>query len=96
MHKNIQLIKERLESALEPQVLTIMDESAAHVGHAGARESSGGHYKVHIVSSKFQNQSAVKRHKMVYVALGDAMGRAIHAISINAQTPAEAATQQAT
>jgi len=91
MHKNIQLIRERLEAALEPQLLTIVDESAAHAGHAGALASGGGHYKVHIVSNKFQNQSAITRHKMVYVALGDAMGSAIHAISISAQTPAEAA-----
>jgi BolA protein len=92
MHKNIQLIRERLEIVLEPQTLTIKDDSAKHAGHAGALESGGGHYTVHIVSSKFQDLPAIKRHKMVYVALGDAMGSAIHAISIKAQTPAEAAT----
>ncbi len=95
MHKNILLIKKRLEIALKPQILTIKDESAAHAKHAGARESNGGHYKVHIVSNKFQNQSAVIRHKMIYEALGDAMGLAIHAISIRAQTPEEATNQQA-
>lgn len=90
MHKNIQLIRERLEAALEPQTLTIKDESAAHAAHASALESGGGHYNVQIVSSKFENQSSIIRHKMVYVALGDAMGTAIHAIKISAQTPAEA------
>ncbi len=92
MYKNIQLIRERLEAALEPQTLAITDDSAKHAGHAGALEHGGGHYKVRIVSSKFQDQSAIMRHKMVYVALGDAMGSVIHAISIKAQTPAEAIT----
>lgn len=89
MHNNIQLIRERLEAALEPHELNIQDDSAKHAGHAGALQSGGGHYIVHIVSSKFQNQSALKRHQMVYSALGDAMGTAIHAISIKAQTPIE-------
>jgi len=93
MHKNIQLIKERLQASLEPQTLTIQDDSAKHAGHAGAIESGGGHYKLHIVSNKFHAQSAIMRHKMVYVALGDAMGSIIHAVSIKAQTPAETATE---
>lgn len=92
MHKNIQLIKQLLETALEPQTLTIKDDSAKHAGHAGAIESGGGHYQIRIVSSKFQGQSAIMRHKMVYVALGNAIGTIIHAISIKAQTPEETAT----
>jgi BolA protein len=90
MHKNIQLIKERLQTALDPQTLTIKDDSAKHAGHAEALASGGGHYIVQIISSKFQNKTAINRHKMVYAALGDAMGSEIHAISIKAQTPTEA------
>lgn len=96
MHKNIQLIKTRLEMALEPQTLIIEDNSAEHAGHAGALQSGGGHYRVRIISEKFKNQSPITRHKMVYSALGNAMGSAIHAISISAQTPAEAAITHST
>lgn len=94
MHKNTELIRQRLQDALEPQTLTIKDDSAKHAGHAGAIESGGGHYVVHIVSNKFQDKSALMRHKMVYMALGDAMGSIIHAVSIKAQTPSEATTNR--
>lgn len=86
----IRLISERLQCALEPQHLDIIDESDLHLGHPGAR--GGGHYYVKVVSGKFEDKTAIERHKMIYVALGDAMGNAIHAISINARTPAEAVT----
>lgn len=86
----IRLITERLQLALEPQQLDIVDESDLHLGHPGAK--GGGHYYVKVVSGKFEDKSAIERHKMIYVALGDAMGNAIHAISINARTPAEAVT----
>lgn len=94
MHKNIELIRALLQTALEPQTLTIKDDSAKHAGHAGAIASGGGHYVIHIVSNQFEDQSAIMRHKMVYAALGDAMGSIIHAVSIKAQTPSEETTNR--
>lgn len=88
----IELIKQRLEAAFDVVQISIQDESHKHAGHAGAKEHGGGHYKLQIISDNFQGKSAIERHKMIYVALGDAMGRDIHAISISAKTPAEAAT----
>lgn len=87
----IRLITERLQCALEPQLLDVVDESDLHLGHPGAR--GGGHYYVKVVSGKFEQKTAIERHKMIYMALGDAMGNAIHAISINARTPAESVTK---
>lgn len=88
----IELITQRLQQALSPQHLEIIDESHLHAGHIGAMESGGGHFKVEVVANSFSDRSKVERHKMIYVALGDAMGKEIHAISISAKTPAEAAT----
>jgi BolA protein len=82
-----QIIRQRL-SALEPQVLELYDESAEHVGHAGAA-SGGGHYRVLIVSRRFQGERAVARHRLVYRALGDLMPGTIHALAITAYTPEE-------
>lgn len=90
--QRIELIKQRLQAALDVLQLDIQDESHKHAGHAGAIASGGGHYKVQIISESFEGKSAIERHKMIYVALGDAMGKDIHAISISAKTPAEAAT----
>ena len=82
------LIRARLTDALSPDALEVVDESHLHAGHAGAR-SGGGHFAVTIVSPKFSGESTVSRHRMVYAALGQAMGREIHALSISAHSPDE-------
>jgi BolA protein len=87
MDDTIALMRQRL-AALEPSELVIEDESAAHVGHAGAR-SGGGHYRLTIVSGKFAGLNSVARHRSIYTALGDLMATRIHALSITAFTPEE-------
>lgn len=78
---------ERL-SSLQPEHLDIEDDSAAHAGHAGAR-SGGGHYNLIIVSPRFEGLNRLKRHQMVYEALGDLMKTGIHALAIKAIAPNE-------
>jgi len=82
-----QTIRQILEAALKPEVLEIIDHSAAHAGHAGNR--GGGHYNVTIVSPAFEGKSLVQRHQLIYQALGDMMKQEIHALGINALTPSE-------
>ncbi len=79
-------IQQRL-SALAPSTLHLEDESAQHAGHAGA--SSGGHYRLTIVSPQFNGLNAVARHRLIYQSLGDLMQRGIHALAISAYTPEE-------
>lgn len=86
-----QLIKQLLSEALQPERLEIIDNSAAHAGHAGVR-SGGGHYHVTIVSPLFEGKSLVQRHQLIYRALGDLMKQQIHALGINALTPSEETT----
>jgi BolA family transcriptional regulator, general stress-responsive regulator len=81
-------IKSLLNSALKPQLLELLDNSAAHAGHAGAR-SGGGHYHLTIVAEAFEDKSLVERHQLVYKALGDLMKQEIHALGINAISPSE-------
>jgi BolA protein len=82
-------MRERL-AALQPQSLEIIDDSAKHAGHAGAMDG-GSHYRMIIVSSLFDGKQPIARHRMVYAALGDMMKHDIHAMNIDARTPAEAA-----
>jgi BolA protein len=84
------LIREKL-AALAPESISIEDESAKHVGHAGAA-GGGGHYRLSIVSRRFAGQSLQARHRMIYAALGVLMRREIHALTINAYAPDEAPT----
>lgn len=90
--ERVDFIKNRLTDVFSPVTLEIIDESAKHAGHAGAR-SGGGHFLVNIVSDAFQDKNLIQRHRLIYEALGDAMQSEIHALSIKANTPAEAATQ---
>ncbi|MDP2902170.1 MAG: BolA family protein [Methylovulum sp.] len=83
-----ELIKIALNNAFKPELLEIIDSSAAHAGHAGTR-SGGGHYHVTIVAGAFEGQSSVQRHQLVYKALGDLMKQQIHALGINALPPSE-------
>lgn len=81
------LIRDRL-AALEPETLTLEDESAQHRGHAGAA-GGGGHFRLVIVSPKFRGLNTLARHRLVYDTLGTMMQREIHALSISALTPEE-------
>ena len=81
-------IKQKLNAALEPELIEIIDNSAAHAGHAGA-QSGGGHFNVTIVADIFSGKSLVQRHQLIYQALGDMMKQEIHALGINALTPSE-------
>lgn len=75
-------------AVLEPEHLSIEDDSAAHAGHAGAR-SGGGHYTVTVVSARFPGLNRVARHRLVYTALGDLMKTRIHALALVALAPDE-------
>ena len=81
------MIRQKL-SVLEPEKIEIVDESARHAGHEGAK-SGGGHYLLTIVSRKFSGKSALARHRLVYTALQEMMHKNIHALSVKAYTPEE-------
>jgi BolA protein len=84
----INTIRRLLTEALKPDSLEIIDGSAAHAGHAGAR-NGGGHYFVTIVAEAFESKTLVQRHQLIYQALGDMMKQEIHALGINALSPSE-------
>ncbi len=77
----IALIRERIVQKIQPEKLQIIDESQAHVGHAGA-STGAGHFAVIIRAEAFQGKSLVDSHRMIYDAIGDAMGSEIHALRI--------------
>ena len=80
-------IRATLEQALAPLSLEVVDDSARHEGHAGARE--GGHYRVTLEVSAFAGRPQLERHRMVYSAVAPLMGHGIHALSIVAYAPGE-------
>ncbi len=83
-----QEIRSRL-SSLAPLAMELVDESAQHAGHAGARPGGNTHWRLSIISKEFEGKSSVARHRMVYQALGELMQHPIHALNITARTPEE-------
>ncbi|KAL8033331.1 hypothetical protein ABFX02_13G153700 [Erythranthe guttata] len=83
-------IKEILERELSPVGLEVDDISYQHAGHAGVRGSDGEtHFNVKVVSNEFEGKSLVKRHRLIYGLLQDELQSGLHALSIEAKTPAE-------
>lgn len=90
----VALIRKRLAD-LAPDSLVVEDESHLHAGHAGA-QGGAGHYRVRIVAGCFKGLSPIARHRLVYDRLSDLMPHAIHALAIEAQSPAETTSEKST
>ncbi len=88
MDDRVERIRQALDAALRPSVLEVGDDSHLHVGHAGAA-SGGGHYRVKIVSERFEGLRLVMRHRLVYDAVHGMMHTEIHALAITAVAPSE-------
>ncbi|MDB5422191.1 MAG: transcriptional regulator [Brevundimonas sp.] len=90
------LIREKLTKALSPSVLEIEDDSARHAGHhheGGMDGQPGGesHFNLVVVSQGFESMNRVARQRAVNAALASELAGPVHALSIKALTPAEAA-----
>lgn len=89
-------IREKLTQALSPQRLELEDDSWRHAGHhhdGGMDAKPGGesHFNLVIVSADFEGRSRVERQRLINGLLRDEMAGAVHALSIKALTPSEAA-----
>lgn len=71
-----------LREHFQPHALQVIDDSAAHAGHAGAA-SGGGHYRVHMRSARLAGLGRLAQHRLVYDALGPSMGTRIHALALD-------------
>lgn len=87
--ERMQRMEQRLRAALAPVQLEVVDDSARHAGHAGARDGRG-HFNVRVVSVAFAGLRPLARHRAVYAALGAMMETDIHALGVEALTPEEA------
>ncbi|MDB5858489.1 MAG: BolA protein-like protein [Ramlibacter sp.] len=76
-------LRARLQETLAPTQLEVLDESAAHLGHAGQDGTgSGTHFRVRIASPLFEGRPTVARHRLVYDALREFLDRGLHALAI--------------
>jgi BolA protein len=79
----------RLNSALSPAEIELIDDSEQHRGHGGYNPAGESHFSLRIESPAFAGKSRVERQRMIYAALGDLMRERVHALSIRACAPGE-------
>jgi BolA family transcriptional regulator, general stress-responsive regulator len=82
-------IQNKLESALAPTRLEIVDDSAKHSGHSGAREGGESHFSVLIVSQAFEGLNRVARQRLVNQTLAEELAGPVHALSLKTLTADE-------
>jgi len=81
-------IKESIETklqSLQPQFLEVINESHKH----SVPKGSESHFKVIIVSDKFQGKILLARHRTVNKILADELTHSIHALTLNTMTSKE-------
>lgn len=86
MSQKSELIQKILESEFNPELLKIEDESWKHAGHAGVKESGGGHFIVQIKATAFAGLSRMQSHRMVMQTLKPLFPATIHAVSIKTES----------
>ncbi len=79
----------RLNSALSPSRIELIDDSEQHRGHGGYNPAGESHFTLRIESPAFAGKGRVERQRMIYAALGDLMSERVHALSIRATAPGE-------
>jgi len=80
-----QTIISKLEKALSPEHLEVINESHMH----NVPEGSESHFKVIIVSDEFKDKMLVARHRMVNKVLEEELKGSIHALALHTMTMEE-------
>lgn len=79
--EKVALITERLQKAFSPTHLEVLDESGAHLGHAG-HQGGGRHFAIIIAAESLKALSRVAAHRQIYSLFTDLMPDEIHALRI--------------
>jgi acid stress-induced BolA-like protein IbaG/YrbA len=74
---------------MDPAEIKQLIEASLTGADVEVRTDGQGHYEAVVVSAQFDGRRSVARHQMVYGALGDRVGREIHALAVKTFTPEE-------
>jgi BolA protein len=78
-------IEEKINASLAPLYLEVLNESNNHNVPPG----SESHFKVTVVSNKFDGKMLIARHRLINKLLAEELAGTIHALSIHSFTPSE-------
>lgn len=76
-------IEQRLWAAFSPVLLTVVDESHKHVGHAGHKPGGETHFRVTIQAAAFNDGGRIENHRKVYAVLQNLMDSGLHALALD-------------
>ncbi|MCK4205833.1 BolA family transcriptional regulator [Brucella pituitosa] len=87
----------KLTAAFAPERLEIINESHLHAGHhhedSGHHEVYDGtgetHFRVRIVSGKFEGLSRIARHRAINELLKEELNSGVHALALEPSAPGE-------
>ena len=79
----------KLTTALTPAAIEIVDESARHAGHAGARPGGETHFRVAITAAAFAGRGRAERQRLVHGLLAEELRGGVHALSLQLRAPGE-------
>ena len=80
-----QTITTKIRDALEPEHLEVINESGKH----NVPPDSESHFKVTVVSGKFETCTLIERHRTINGLLADELAHKIHALALHTLTPEE-------
>ena len=79
---------------MTPQEITQLINASLPDARVEVSSDDNTHFEALVVAADFEGERVLRRHQMVYAALGELMGGEIHALSIEALTPEEWAARQ--
>jgi acid stress-induced BolA-like protein IbaG/YrbA len=75
---------------MQPEQIAALIRAALPGATVHVESEDNTHFAARVVAAEFSGKRSIARHQLVYRALGERMGREIHALSIEALTPEEA------
>ena len=85
-----QSLTRKLNEALAPEKLHVVDQSALHAGHAGAAPGGETHFDIVITAEAFEGLTRIARQRLVYGIVAEELAGSVHALSLTTRTPTEA------
>jgi BolA protein len=82
-------IRRKLMLGLEPTRLDVINESELHAGHRSSPGTGDSHFRVLVVSPRFEGLSRLARHRLINEALAAELAGPVHALAIHAFAPSE-------
>ena len=76
------ILKQRLNTVLQPTSLEVIDESHLHQGHMGARPEGETHFRIRCVSALFNGKTRLEQHRLVNLVLAQELSTSIHALAL--------------